>query len=93
MDFWLYPGAYVNVNAPTKVTMTPAAPGEVPPAGVTVIPPQSPLPVHAALARAAEAQAAIVEQGIAANQAIQAASQAAPVDPTPPWEVTFTEKR
>ncbi len=91
MDFWLYPGAYVNVSAPTKVTMTPAAPGEVPPAGVTVIPPQSPLPIHAALARAAEAQAEISAQAAAANQAVQAATQA--VEPPPPWEVTFTEKR
>ncbi len=85
MDFWLYPGAYVHVNAPTKVTMVPAAPGEIPPPGATVIPPQSPLPVQAAIARAVEAQAEISAQATAANQAVQAA--------VPPWEVTFTERR
>ncbi len=79
MDFWLYPGAYVNVSAPTKVTMTPAAPGEV--------------PIHAALARAAEAQAAVADQAAAANEAVQSAIRVTPTDPPPPWEVTFTEKR
>lgn len=93
MDFWLYPGAYVNVNMPTKVTMIPAAPGEVPTAGMTVIPPQSPLPPSVSLIRAAEAaNAEVQQQAVQANQAVQAA-QAVDAAVVPPWEVTFTEKR
>ena len=84
MDFWLYPGALVSVNGPTKVTMISASPGEYPPPGATVIPPQSSLPPSVAIARMAEQ--AIAEQGEETKRAVAAATSHAP------WEVTFQEK-
>ncbi len=68
MEFWFYPGALVSVNALTKVTMTPAAPNEVPPAGATVIPQQPPL--TQAVRAGAIADLEVVRQGMAAAQAL-----------------------
>jgi hypothetical protein len=72
VDFWLYPGAYVNVNMPTKVTMVPVAPGEVPPPGVTVIPPQSSVftPLGKTIEAAAQANLDVARQGLEAAQSL-----------------------
>ncbi len=89
MEFWLYPGALVNVSALTKVTMVAAAAGEQPPAGAMVVPPHSPLPAAAALIRQAqEANLQVAKDAAIANQAVQ---EAATVQP--PWSVTFTEMK
>ncbi len=93
MDFWLFPGALVSVNAPTKVTMVAAAPGEVPPAGAMVIPTQSALPPPVALMRQMESARESL-QTKAAEVAAMAQSLQLPSEPkTAPWEVTFTEKK
>ncbi len=93
MDFWMRPGVAVQVNALTKVTMLAALPGEEPPPGAMVVPPDSALPPHVAMIRQAaeHASEAIAKQAAVANQAVKAAS--AEVPNPPPWSVTFTEAK
>ena len=61
----------MSVNALTKVTLVPAAAGETPPAGATIIPPQN-APSNSApghmLAAAAAANLEVARQGMAAAQ-------------------------
>ncbi len=91
MEFWLNPGALVSVNALTKVTMTPAAAGETPPPGATIIPPMSPLTAMAQQTNAA--MAANTEVATQAAIAAQAAQEAVSTALAKPWEVTFREKQ
>ncbi len=89
MDFWMRPGVQVNVNSLTKVTMVAAKPGEEPPPGAMVVPPESPLPAAAAMIRQAqEANLQVAREAAIANQAVQDAA----IAPTP-WSVTFTEQK
>ncbi len=89
MDFWLNPGVNIQVNSLTKVTMVPAAPGETPPAGAMVVPPQSPLPAAAAMIRQAqEANLEVAREAAIANQAVLESQTI-----HPPWSVTFTEQK
>ncbi len=69
MDFYLYPGVFVNVSAPTKVTMVPLAPNEQPPAGATVIPPQG-SPLSQVIKTAAAANLETARQGVVAAHAV-----------------------
>ncbi len=65
MNFWVYPGVYVSVDVPMKITMTPVMPGEVPPAGTTIIPPQTSSPTTTTASTTPMAQT--IQAAVAAN--------------------------
>jgi hypothetical protein len=61
----------MNVTAPMKVTMTPVMPGEVAPAGTTILPPQSPsTPMAQTVQAAAAANLEVARQGVEAATAL-----------------------
>ncbi len=104
MDLYRYPGARMDVSSPAKVTITPLSPGEVPPPGSTIIPPQSPVTAAMHTIHAAQqANVNLAKQAMESNQALAAQAAEAvnkvetetltrAVQP-PPWSVTFTEAR
>lgn len=104
LEYWLYPGAAMTVSTLTKVQLTAAAPGEVPPQGAMVIPPQSSTAAAAQTVLAAQ-QAnvdiakkamletqALTQQAAEAVQKVETETLTKAVQP-PPWSVTFTEQK
>ena len=67
-EYWMYPGVAMQVSVPMKLSLIPITPGETPPPGTTIIPPQTPM--AATIRAAAAANLEVARQGEAAAAAV-----------------------